>query len=135
MKLYHYTARHHIDGGDEHGGPGILRAGIVPNVHPYFDVRDGMVWLTDSDEWAQPWASDILGIGCDRTEARVTVVIPKRHRYALLPWQDAKRLLVTPLLVPHLEGDADPDRWFVFMRRVPVAWLRGVEYRSLAVPA
>lgn len=129
MRLFHYTARHHYAGGDGHAGPGIVRQGIVPNIHPYFDVMDGMVWLTDSDAWAQPWASDVLGIGCDRTEVRVGVVIPKRHRYALLDWDAAKRLLWSPSLVPLLEGDADPTRWFVFMRPVPVGWLRGVEAR------
>jgi hypothetical protein len=132
VRFYHYTARHHLEGGPGHAGPGIRAAGLIPNVHPYFDVAGGMVWLTDSDEWAQPWASDILGIGCDRTEARVEVVIPKRHRRFVLPWERAKELLITPLLVPHLEGDADPDSWFVFLSRIPPSWIRGESFRVAA---
>lgn len=129
MRLYHYTAQHHVDGGTGHPGPGILKSGLIPNIHPYFDVARGMVWLTDSDEWTQPWATDILEIGCDRTEARLQVAIPKRHRFEVLPWDYVKTLLITPLLIPHLEGDADPNRWFVFLSHIPSAWIRGVEAR------
>lgn len=129
MKLYHYTARHHLDGGPGHAGPGILRYGLLPNVHPYIDVT-GLVWLTDDPCWEQPWSTrPVPGMDCDRTEVRVEVVLPKASRRLLKPWRDVRPLVLTEGMADDLERFADPSRWFLFVRRVPPGWIRRVETR------
>lgn len=80
MKFFHYSARHHFSGGSGHAGPGIWHVGIIPNRHPAIHMGP-IVWLTDNPNWSQAWsARPVPGTGCDRTEVRCTVVIPKHHR-------------------------------------------------------
>lgn len=131
MKLYHYTARHHYEGGDAHAGPGILHRGLLPNIHPYIDLRGGMVWLTDSEEWQQSWSTgSVPGVDCDRTEVRVEVVIPKADRFRLKPWREVRWRVITDGMRRDLEEYGDPDRWFVYVGRIPPAWIRGIESRD-----
>lgn len=129
MKLWHYTAAHHLSGGGGHAGPGILRNGILPTLHPYIDLRGGLVWLTDLDDWTQPWSTrPVPGTGCDRTEARVRVAVPRGH-VLLRHWPDVRDFVLTADLRDDLERFADPGRWWVFNGRIPPGWLREVENR------
>lgn len=134
MILYHYTAAHHLYGGDGHAGPGILRSGLFPNVHPYIDIAGGVVWLTDSPEWAQSWSTrdvPVPGYGpCNRTEVRVGVVIPKASRGLLMPWRQARRLVLTEQMRRDLETLGDPEHWYVFAGRIPPSWIRTTEADS-----
>ena len=138
MRLYHYTARHHVDGGSGHPGPGILSRGLLPNVHPYIDAS-GLVWLTDSAEWTQTWSArdvPVPGFGsCDRTEVRIEVVIPRSARMDLYPWNRVRRYVITDGMRRDLERYGDPEHWFVFNDRIPPAWLRSVESRPAEVTA
>lgn len=129
MKLWHYTARHHLDGGLGHAGPGILRTGIIPNRHPAI-AMGALVWLTDDPEWRQEWSSrPVPGVGCDRTEVRVEVIIPKAHRDWLFGFRDWASI-TDPRVLRDLTAFGDPERWFVFGRRIPPGWLRTVEARQ-----
>lgn len=137
MRLYHYTAQHHVDGGAGHPGPGILCSGLLPNIHPYIDLIGGMVWLTDSKEWSQSWSArdvPVPGFGpCNRTEARVEVVIPKADRFRLKPWREVRWRVLTDGLRRDLEAYGDPEHWYVYVGRIPSAWVRGVESRPAVV--
>ena len=128
MKLFHYTAVHHLKGGPGHPGPGILRVGLLPTIHPYLDLAGGVVWLTDSPEWRQTWSTrdvPVPGFGpCNRTETRVEVAIPKAHRQSLMRWADARRFVITDDLLADLERYGDPEHWWVFRDRIPSGWLR-----------
>lgn len=131
MRLYHYTARHHVDGGSGHAGPGILAVGLQPTIHPYMDLRSGMVWLTDSDEWSQTWSTrdvSVVGYGpCNRTEVRLSVTIPRQARTRLLRWSEAGRFVITDGLRRDLERFGDPEHWWVYLGVIPPEWVTGVE--------
>lgn len=131
MRLYHYTAQHHIDGGNGHPGPGILRTGLMPNIHPYIDLMDGMVWLTDSAEWTQTWSTrdvPVPGFGlCNRTEVRIEVVIPKHDRVRLKPWREVSWRVLIEDMRRDLETFGDPEHWYVYVGRIPPSWIRGIE--------
>ena len=132
MKLYHYTARHHVDGGEGHPGPGILRVGIKPTMHPYIDAP-GLVWLTDSPDWTQTWSTRDVPVPnfgpCDRTEVRVEVAIPSSARWNLFPWNRVRQHVITAEFRRDLERYGDPEHWFVFNDRIPPGWIRSVESR------
>lgn len=128
MKLYHYTAVHHLHGGLGHPGPGILNVGLLPTVHPYIDLAGGMVWLTSSTDWSQTWSTRdvaVPGFGpCNRTETRVELAIPRASRSSLRPWSEARHLVVTDGLRRDLESYGDPENWFVYAGRIPRGWIR-----------
>lgn len=135
MKLYHYTATHHLNGVGPHkghAGPGILRSGIKAKIHPYIDAP-GLVWLTTSDDWSQTWSTrdvEVPGFGpCNRTEVRVEVVIPKTARWNLYPWSKVRERVLTTGLARDLERYGDSENWFVFNGNIPAAWVRTVETR------
>lgn len=130
MRLWHYTARHHLDGGVGHAGPGITHAGILPNPHPAIALG-GLVWLTDDPDWRQEWSPRPVPLGgetCDRTEVRVEVAIPKYYRDWLFDYPDWSAC-TDPRVLPDLVAFGDPFRWFVFGRRIPPGWLRSIEER------
>ena len=137
MKLYHFTAQHHLDGGAGHPGPGILHAGIRPTIHPYIDVAGGMVWLTDDPSWSQPWSTravPVPGYGpCNRTEVRIEVAIPRASRRSLGTWRQLREFVLTEGLARDMERYANPDRWFVYAGIIPRGWIRSIERRSVAV--
>jgi hypothetical protein len=140
MKLYHYTAVHHLHGGvGSHAGPGILNVGIRRFVHPYLDIAGGVVWLTDSPDWSQTWSTrdvPVPGYGpCNRTEARVEVSIPRRDRASLVPWRVAREFVLTAGLRDDLERFGDPEHWYVFAGDIPRGWLRLHEATPLAMAA
>jgi hypothetical protein len=129
MRLYHFTAKHHIDGGIGHAGPGIRLVGLLPNEHPLIALP-GHVWLTEDGSWKQVWSSrPVPGSGCDRTEARLTLIIPK-----VFP----DRLYTIDRVLPFVRADwredftdgLDLSAWRLYLGRIPWAWVRGVEHRD-----
>jgi hypothetical protein len=71
----------------------------------------------------------VPGSGCDRTEIRLEVTIPKSLRSSLLPWTKVATL-VDPQDRADLEAFADPTRWWVFLGKIPAGWVRRVERRA-----
>lgn len=139
MRLYHFTARHHIDGGNGHAGPGIRHSGLLPNRHPLIRLP-GLVWLTTDGSWQQVWSPrPVPGSSCDRTEARLTLTIPKdAHHRRRLYSVDAILPFVRPDWRDDFVGGLDLSAWRAFAGGIPWAWVRGVEYRPdmpMAVPA
>jgi hypothetical protein len=128
VKLYHYSARHHFSGGPGHAGPGIWHHGIIPHKHPAIPMG-AIVWLTDDPDWSQAWSSrPVPGTGCDRTEVRCTVIIPKHHRDKLFDYRQWSSVTDADVL-PDLVAFGDPARWFVFAGHIPLGWLRDAEAR------
>lgn len=131
MKLYHFTARHHLVGSSRHGGPGIRVHGIVPNPlgHPLIALPP-MVWLTEDGSWDQMWSSrPVPRVGCDRTEVRIEVVIPKTAQERLLTY-DRIRPFVQPDWREDFEGGYDLSPWRAFVGRIPPSWIRGESFRE-----
>jgi len=128
MKLFHFTAFHHLVGGLGHPGPGIDDHGLRPNAHPLIGLPP-MVWLTDDDWWGQCWSPRVVpGVDCDRTEIRLRIVIPKSARERLLPYGRV-RLFVRSDWVVDFEGGFDLSGWSVFLGRIPRSWIRGITAR------
>jgi hypothetical protein len=140
MRLYHFTARHHLVGasalGSRHAGPGILAVGIQPNPagHPLIALPP-LVWLTADGSFTQMWSTrPVPGLGCDRTEVRIEVAIPKAARDRLLAYERIRPYVRRDWL-DDFENGFDLTPWFGFLDRIPVGWLRGVESRSMAASA
>lgn len=138
MKLYHFTARHHLDGGPGHAGPGILRVGLRPNFHPIIRLP-AHVWLTDDPSFAQPWSSRPVplrdGSVCDRTEVRLTIDLP----FELVApfdvsgglWRySAIRSLVRDDWRADFEGTADINRWAVYLASIAPSLIVDVTNRE-----
>lgn len=133
VKLWHYTARHHLEGGTAHGGPGILNVGILGNGHPLVKLPS-LVWLTDDGRWTQEWAT-MVGTDCDRSETRVEVVIPKAHRGSIHRWTTVGPLVTPPDFLADLNAYGLPESWWIYSGNIPRAWLRRVEHRPLLAAA
>jgi hypothetical protein len=127
MKLYHFTAAHLVGH--------ILRDGITLGVLPVLD-EDGRVkflagpcqWLTDDPGWgSQGWATR-KKLTYDRTAARLTVAIPKCHRYRLIRAYDYLPCLPPPTrrLITDWEGS---EHWYLFFGKIPPGWIRKVEWK------
>ncbi len=123
MKLYHFTANHHVEGGAGHAGPGVRSVGFLPNAHPLIGLPPG-VWLTEDGSWSQFWSSrPVPGIGCDRTEVRLAVVIPQASRDRLLTYERI-RPFVRPDWREDFEGGFDLAPWRLYLGRIPFSWVR-----------
>ena len=130
--LYHFTARHHLDGGVGHPGPGILRAGLLANHHPLLTLPAG-VWLTEDGSFDQMWSTrPVPGINCDRTEVRLTVAVPVTDRF--LPYGVVRRF-VRPDWLKDFEAGYDLASWSYFMGWIAPASITEVVDRPLAVSA
>ena len=131
MRLYHFTAAHHVEGGRGHSGPGIRAIGIQPNLHPLIALPP-MVWLTEDGSWSQMWSPrKVPGVACDRTEVRLSVLVPKAARDRLLTY-DRIRPFVQPDWREDFEGGFDLSVWRAYMGRIPWSWVRGMVERQAA---
>lgn len=129
MRLYHFTAKHHVAGGPGHAGPGIQHQGLLPNLHPLIGLPAG-VWLTEDGSWTQMWSPrTIPGIDCDRTEVRLDVVIPKAARDRLMVY-DRIRPFVRADWRDDFEGGYDLTPWRLFFGRIPWSWVRDIQPRE-----
>jgi hypothetical protein len=112
MRLYHFTAQHHVDGGIGHPGPGILRTGLLANHHPLITLPTS-VWLTEDGSFDQMWSTrPVPGSNCDRTEVRLTIEVEPNDR--LLPYRVIRRY-VRPDWLADFEGGFDLSPWWMQM--------------------
>ena len=134
MKLYHFTATHHLHGGGKHAGPGIQAVGLLPNRNPLIALG-GLVWLTLDGSWEQVWSPrPIPGVNCDRTEVRLTVIIEPEY---------LDRLLTIDHVLPFVREDwradftdgLDLSAWRAYQGGIPWAWVDGWETRPERVAA
>lgn len=137
--LFHYTARHHAA---EIRAAGAISRGAVPI--PTADgmeleaLAPGFQWLTESDDWAQPWATRSRS-ACDRTECRLVVAIPATALRRLYRWADVyARFGYTTESATRLAringGSVDAARsWHVFAGAIPYRWVVRVDERPVAV--
>lgn len=144
MKLFQYTALHHVTEIWKHGA--IDKGGIpVPDASGKFLAGHvpGWQWLTDDPEWHQSWATQIT-LHCDRTECRMVLEIPVLELHRLKRWDAvAAEFGYPPDLakafaeigggtVHSVAGTSTPStssHWFVFQGPIPITWIVGLERR------
>lgn len=135
MRLYHFTAKHHVDGGPGHAGPGIHAVGLLPNRHPLIARLGGLVWLTLDGSWQQVWSPrPIPGLDCDRTEARLTIRLDP---------EGASRLMTIDQVLPFVRSDwrddftcgLDLSAWRAYRGGIPWSSVIGIEYRPASEEA
>lgn len=140
-RFLHYTALHHAEDIVRSGA--INRGGIPipdPSGEYLAGQERGWQWLTKSEEWSQPWATQQV-ITCDRTEVRFTVEIPLLDLDRLYRWDAvAADFGYRPDIARKFADLAGGDSscWFVFNGTIPKRWLRSVEKRpglGAGVPA
>ncbi len=125
--VYHFTAKHHLEGGVGHPGPGIEKVGLLANHHPLLSLPAG-VWLTEDGSWSQPWSPRVIpGINCDRTEVRLTVEVPAHHeRLIRMP-------VIRQFIRPNWKDDFEaggPYPWLLFMGWIAPEWIVAIEPRQ-----
>ena len=126
MKLYHFTSPLHVDG--------CLKNGIIKGVIPiYKDGKYGLIpgfqWLTLNPDFQQEWANTKYStLSYDRTEYRLTVVIPKTARDRLFKWLDICDSLP---IDEAMNAYGDPENWYIFEGRIKPSWIRKVEKKTL----
>ncbi len=125
MKLYHFTAKRFLDGIQKEG----LTKGHFPLQRS--EGRIGFMkntqWLTKRSGWDQAFHdAELTELKYDRREVRLTIVIPKSRRIALL---DKPRIVRTfeRALIPDFFADTDCENWFIFYGRVKAQWIRNIE--------
>jgi hypothetical protein len=127
LKLYHFASPLHVDG--------CLKNGIIKGVIPiYKDGKYGFIpgfqWLTSNPEFHQEGANtEYTTLPYDRTEYRLTVVIPKAARDRLFRWLDICDKLP---IGEAMNAYGDPENWFVFQGRIKSGWIRRVERKEVA---
>jgi hypothetical protein len=125
MKLYHFTSPLHVKGCTKEG----INKGSIPL---YKDGRYGLLpgwqWLTSNPDFNQQWANtEFSTLPYDRTEYRLTVVIPKAARDRLFRWLDiCDKLPINETMNAY----GDPDNWYVFQGRIKPGWIRQVEQKE-----
>lgn len=131
MRLYHFTAMHHLTGGvGRHAGPGIENVGLHPHPHPLISLP-GMVWLTADPTWAQEWSPrPVPGVDCDRTEVRLTVAVPKSAHGHLLGMREIRPFIDADWQEDFdAHGEIDVSGWRAFVGQIPRGWIRAWDPR------
>ena len=108
---------------------GIRHGGLVLPVSGR--IIRGVQWLTDDDNWAQPWATQHI-VHCDRSETRFSVVIPKSARKHLFPWRYLREGL-SEKDVAELEMTPGGEHWWLYFGNIPAGWIRGLEQRPVGI--
>lgn len=132
--LYHFTSPHHVDGCRRHG----LVRGMLPlelgAPGRRARVRRGFQWLTVNPDREQSWVQD-SSLPYDRCAFRLTVRVPPTRARRLFRWLDVGERLVGPEMFATLNGDGDPENWFVFVGHLLPHWITRVEdVRPVAEP-
>ncbi len=120
MKLYHFTARHHL--------PAIRAAGVLKVTESNMSKRrehagPDVVWLTSNPEpAAHTWK---VGSIVDKTEVRITVEVPKRAAHRWREW--ARRRGIDREWMRVLASVGGSGSWYVVERPIPEAEWVAVE--------
>lgn len=126
MLLYHFTPAHLLHG--------CLSFGIIRGCIPFrledngrLMVRPGYQWLTVNSSWQQSW-NVRQAVRYDRAAFRIALKVPKSARRHLYRW-----IYVCKELAPHtwqeLNGEYDPENWYVYQGRIRPIWIRRVDAR------
>lgn len=126
MKLYHFTSHIHVRGCLDTG----IRLGTIPTFSESGEVTllPGYQWLTKNPSFSQRW-DEYSSLPYKRTGYRIGVSIPynKRIRKHLIPWMVfCQNGLVHPQMIRDLNGDGDPEEWYIYTGPIPKRLLREV---------
>lgn len=128
-RLWHFTGKDHV--------AGIRNEGIKPFVASVYSMwpQHQLVWLTDSPEWKQPWATKI-DHDCDRSEFRVRVHMNPADPL-LVPWRDVPSLYgwapaVVEMLLSEPTWQDDSVHWWTYRGTVAPEHIKVVEHRPPA---
>lgn len=129
MKLYHFTALELVRP--------IKLFGLDRGVIPLLDADGNLLkldgpyqWLTDDPSFdRQSWATRNV-ISIDRTEARLTIRIPKTSRDKLARAHDLLPTFPegTKKIILDWPGS---EHWYLFAGRIPRGWIREVVYKEV----
>ena len=126
MKLYHFTSSLHVEGCIKQG----INRGLIPICKGgRLGLIPGFQWLTLNPDFQQEWANTKYStLSYDRTEYRLTVVIPKTARDRLFKWLDICDSLP---IDEAMNAYGDPENWYIFEGRIKPSWIRKVEKKAL----
>ena len=128
MKLYHFTAKHLLDGILKEG----LTKGAIPLITPQgLRLATPVQWLTTNKDFDQVWNTKLI-IKYDRNDVRLTVKIPNTELGRnLIKWTDF-------IVIPEMQATAqslndkegDFNNWYIYAGIVKKHWIRDIEHKS-----
>lgn len=125
MKLYHFTSKHHVDGCLKEG---IKLGGVPVIIDGKYQIISGYQWLTSNPSFHQEWANrEFTTLSYDRTEYRLTVIIPKTSLNKLIKWSEYYKYSQVP---EELNYYGDPENWYLFQGRIKPGWIREIENKA-----
>ena len=128
MKLYHFTAKHLLDGILKEG----LTKGAIPLITPQgLRLATPVQWLTTNKGFDQIWNTKLI-IKYDRNDVRLTVKIPNTELGRnLIKWTDfiaIPEMQATAQSLNDKEGDF--NNWYIYAGIVKKHWIRNIEYKT-----
>ena len=128
MRLYHFTPAHLLHGCISNG----LSKGSVPH-QSRKQRQDGSVcliygyqWLTLNNKFTQSWCEGGT-LPYDRTEYRLTIVIPKLRQRNVLHWLDVCK---TNQMAQELNSMRDAENWVLYKGIVRPQWIVAVDRKT-----
>lgn len=126
--LYHFCAGKFL--------PGIKKQGLKYGRIPFsgdgksIDLLSGYQWLTSNPEFQQTW-NEGSHLPYDRTEYRLTIILPTAVRFSLIKWTDYNKDYPNALF-DTLNAFGDFDNWYLFKGVVIPYWIADVHNKGFA---
>ena len=124
MKLYHFTARHLLEGCKAKG----LILGCVPwiGASGKLELINGYQWLTTNPEYQQEWCNpEFSNLEYRRNAVRITVEIPLCFAKRVKQWL---AFCKGNTLAKDLNAFGDPQNWRLFKGAVSASWFTAIDF-------
>lgn len=122
--FYHFCAEQFLSSIRKEG----LKIGRMPwgTLDGGVKLIPGYQWLTSNPEFQQSW-NEGSSLKYDRTECRITIILPVAVRFSLHKWTEFKDK--NPLYET-LSCYGDPENWYVFKGTVIPFWISDIKYKA-----
>lgn len=126
--LYHFCAGKFLPSINKTG----LRYGRIPfsSDGQRIKLLPGYQWLTSNPEFTQSW-NEGSTLQYDRTEYRLTIILPTSVRFSLIKWTDYNKDNPN-FLFDTLNEYGDFENWYLFKGVVIPYWIANVHNKGFA---
>ena len=122
--LYHFCASQFLTGIKKRG----LRHGKIAfgTLEKGIKLISGYQWLTSNGEFQQTW-NEGSTLAYDRTECRITIILPKVEKFNLFKWTEFGK--DNPLF-NDMNSFGDPENWWLFKGVIIPYWIADIHYKK-----
>ena len=123
--LFHFCASQFLPGIKKSG----LRFGKIPfGTMDNIQLINGYQWLTTNAAFLQTW-NQYSTLPYDRTECRLTIILPNAEKFNLIKWTDFNKDNPNPLY-DTLNEFGDFENWYLFKGVVIPYWIADIKYKG-----